>query len=343
MRSVIAAAGLAIAACSQPPSDTDPADMGEINIYSARHYDSDRILYDAFEAETGITVRFREAGAAQLLETMKAEGAASPADVVIAADAGTLWRFQDAGLLQPVQSDALDAAIPAQLREADGHWFGLAKRVRVIAYDPERLAPEQVDDYLDLADPGLAGEVCMRSSSNVYNLSLLGDMIERVGAEAAEAWAGAVAENFARDPEGGDTAQIESVAAGACSATIVNHYYWVRLAADGSNAQKAAAEKVSLSFPGSEAGGTHVNVTGAGVAANAPNRDAAIRFLEFLATPDGQTMLTTETKEFPIVAGATPPAGLDLLPTFEEATTQIGAYGENQVEAQAIYDRVGWN
>lgn len=315
----------------------------KLNVYSARHYDSDRMLYKAFEDETGIKVNFRESGAPQLLETMKAEGENSPADVIIASDAGTLYRFQDAGLTQPTESEILATAIPPHFREENGNWFGLAKRARVIVYDPARLNPEDVDEYTDLADGKLQGELCMRSSTNIYNLSLMGELIGRLGEDGATAWARSVVANFARPPQGGDTAQIESIAAGECSAALVNHYYWVRLAQSNVPAQRALTEKTRLSFPSQDTVGTHINVTAAAVAANAPNKAAAIQFIEFLTTPEGQALLTTETKEFPLVAGATLPSGLNDLPEFNESNYPLSKLGEAQAQAQAIYDRAGWN
>ena len=177
-------------------SGDKPQNAGVLNVYSARHYDSDKAMYKAFESETGIKVRFRESGAPELLETMKAEGDASPADVVISSDAGTLYRFEAAGLLQQVQDPALDETIPEHFRQKDGYWFGLARRVRVIAYDPERVAPEDVAHYTDLADPRFKGEVCQRSSTNIYNLSLMGELIGRMGHDAAQAWADGVVANF---------------------------------------------------------------------------------------------------------------------------------------------------
>ena len=347
-RSLIAAVSLTLmAACSPAVENPQPVENNAekpsvLNIYSARHYDSDKAMYDAFEAETGIKVRVRESGAAELLETMKAEGELSPADMIIASDAGTLYRFQAAGLTQALHSATLEAAIPAQFRETDGHWVGLAKRVRVIVYDPAQVAEDQVDEYADLAAPAFADNICMRSSTNIYNLSLMGELIGRWGAEAAEEWASAVVANFARKPQGGDTAQIQSIAAGECAAALVNHYYWVRLS-QGSDAQKAMTAATRLSFPDQSAGGTHVNITGAALAAHAGNRENAVRFIEWLTTPAGQAMLVTETKEFPIVAEATLPVGLEQLPEFVESTFPLNQLGENQNEAQAIYDRAGWN
>ena len=313
-----------------------------LNSFGTRHYDSDRQLYDAFEARTGIAVRFRELSAPALIEALKTEGEASPADVVISADAGTLWQFQDAGLLQPVRSTVLEGAIPERFREPDGHWFGLAKRARVIVYDPARFSAEEVGEYGDLASEGLEGEICMRSSSNVYNLSLMGELIERWGEEKASDWARAVAGNFARDPQGGDTTQIESIAAGECSVALVNHYYWVRLATSEAEDRRAIAEATALAFPATGAG-THVNITGAGIAANAPNRDEAVAFLEFLVSPEGQALLVGETREFPIVSGVPLPAGTDGLPDFIESTLALTRLGENQARSQTIYDRAGWN
>ena len=345
MRTLISllSGALVLSACSEDtPANTDtPA--GTINVYSTRHYDSDRDLYNAFEARTGIRVRFREmSSSTALIETIEAEGEDRLADVVIAADAGTLWRFQDAGLLQPVASDVLVTAIPEKFREPEGHWFGLAKRARIIAYDPERLSEEDIGEYGLLADEGLEGEICMRSSSNIYNLSLMSELIERWGTDDAGDWAEAVVENFARDPRGGDTTQIESIAAGECAVALVNHYYWVRLATSRSEDRRAIAEATALAFP--ETGdGTHVNITGAGLVAGSPNRDAAIAFLEFLVTPEGQSLLVTETKEFPMVEGVRLPQGLEVLPEFVESSLALTKMGENQAEAQTIYDRAGWN
>lgn len=338
---LILSAGFLLSSCGSPQSDAaDPS--GNINVYSARHYDSDRELYDAFEAQSGIRVRFRELSSTALLEAMKAEGDTSPADIVIAADAGTLWRFQDNGLLQPISSQRLTDAIPAKFREPEGYWFGLAKRARVIVYDPERVSEETVGEYGALAEEELSGELCMRSSSNIYNLSLMSELIERWGQDDAAEWARAVRGNFARSPQGGDTAQIESIAAGECSAALINHYYWVRLATSRSEDRRTIAEATTLAFP-SIGDGTHVNITGAGVAAHAPNRDAAIAFLEFLASPEGQALLVSETKEFPMIEGVPLPDGLEDLPNFVESAVALTKLGENQADAQAIYDRAGWN
>lgn len=350
----LAAATVLLASCGNsgaPASDSSksvvesggkPPVAGVLNVYSARHYDSDKEMYKQFETETGIKVRFRESGAPELLETMKAEGDASPADVVISSDAGTLYRFEAAGLLQPLQDATLDEKIPEHFRQADGYWYGLARRVRVIAYDPERVTPDEVAHYSDLASPRFKGEVCMRSSTNIYNLSLMGELIGRMGHDAAQAWANGVVANFARPPQGGDITQIEAIAAGECSVALTNHYYYVRLAT-GSPSEQATAARVKLSFPEQDTTGTHVNVTGAGVAAHAPHRDNAVKFIEWLASDDGQTWLTSATKEFPMVEGVALPEGLEKLPDFRKSDFPLDELGTHQSEAQEIYDTAGWN
>ena len=301
-------------------------------------------MYEAFEEQTGIRVLYREAGANQLLETMKAEGENSPADLIIASDAGALWRFEDAGLTQPLPEGEFESRIPARLLDDGRQWVGLARRIRGIAYDPERITPGQVDEWQDLADPSLQGEICVRSSTNIYNLSLMSEMIERWGAEEAQAWADAVVANMARTPQGGDTDQVEAVAAGLCSVAITNHYYWVRMAESRASAAREAAGATRLSFPTfGEGTGHHINITGAALAAHSQNAGLALEFIEFLLTPEGQTRLVTETKEIPVNPEAERPAGLDRIPDIGESDMRLSAFGENQAEAQRIFDEAGWN
>lgn len=339
---------VALAACGSPEPTNEAPDQTAVSetltIYSARHYDSDQILYDQFEADTGITVEVREASADQLLETMRAEGDQSPADLVIASDAGALWRFKDAGLTQGVSAPSLEAAIPEKMRDPEGHWYALARRVRLVAFDPERIEADAVDTWLDLSAPALEGEICVRTSSNIYNLSLMAEMIERIGAEAAQDWATGVASNFARQPQGGDTDQIRAVAAGECSVAIVNHYYWARLAASDSQSDADTAAKTQLIVPGfGDRGGAHVNVTGAAIAAGADNPETAIAFIDFLLTETGQSLLTLDTKELPLLDGETPSEGAAAIPPFEASSTPLVKFGENQAEAQRLYDLAGWN
>lgn len=353
------AAASLIAACSPSSPDApaspesgesaetaavEPGSNGTLRIYSARHYDSDRLMYEAFENQTGIRVLYREAGANQLLETMKAEGANSPADLIIASDAGALWRFEDAGLTQALPEGEFESRIPARLLDDKRQWVGLARRVRGVAYDPERISPDQVDEWQDLADPSLEGEICVRSSTNIYNLSLMGEMIERWGADEAQAWAEGVVANMARAPQGGDTDQIEAVAAGLCGVAITNHYYWVRMTESRSDSTRDAALSTQLTFPTfGEGTSHHINITGAALSATSKQQELAVQFIEFLLTPDGQARLTTETKEIPVIDEAERPAGLERIPQVGESDMRLSAFGEHQAEAQRIFDEAGWN
>lgn len=320
------------------------ADAGVLNIYSARHYDADDVIYEAFEAQTGVNVRRIEASGDLLIERMRAEGAASPADLMITVDAGRLWRAEEAGLFQPIGSTVVNAAIPERLRDSDDLWVGVAKRVRAIVHAPDRITADAVSTYESLANPSLAGRLCVRSSSNIYNLSMLAALIERWGAERAEAWAAGVVANFARAPQGGDTDQIRAVAAGVCDVALVNHYYWLRLAASDDAQDRAAADATALVWPdqGEEEAGAHANISGVGLAAHAPNPETARRFIEFLAASTQQTLLAQSNNEFP--AGDAPlsnpivaAAGLP-----REEPMNVEVYGRRQAEAAAMFDRVGW-
>ncbi|MEM6556421.1 MAG: extracellular solute-binding protein [Pseudomonadota bacterium] len=338
----------AVAACSNPsePAESEAAAAPErvLTLYSSRHYDSDKALYAMFEEETGAKLAVREAGASQLLETMKAEGDQSPADIVLAADVGSLWRFKDAGLTQALESDTLETLVPANYRGADGHWYGVARRMRGIAYDPSRWDAEQLATWPTLAAEDKAGEICVRSSSNIYNLSLMGELIHRLGSETAQEWATAVVANMARNPQGGDTDQIRAIAAGECSIAIVNHYYWVRLGASDSEADQNVAASTSFLFPEFvEGSGSHVNITGAAITTSADDLALAEEFLIFLLTETGQSYLTRDTKELPLIDGAPLPDGVDALPDFTPSDTALDVYGENQAEAQRLFDLAGWN
>lgn len=339
----------AVAACSNP-SEAPATDSAEtaapavLTVYSSRHYDSDKALFEMFEEQSGATLEVRESGASQLLETMKAEGDQSPADIVIAADAGSLWRFKDAGLTQALESEALAATVPANFRAGDGHWYGVARRMRGIAYDPSRWSAEDLSQWGALAAEDKAGEICVRSSSNIYNLSLMGELIHRIGSEAAQDWATSIVANMARNPQGGDTDQIRAIAAGECSIAIVNHYYWVRLGASENDADVQVAESTAFVFPEfAEGSGSHVNITGAAVTKTADDLELAEAFISFLLTETGQTYLTTETKELPLLTATALPAGVERLPAFTPSDTPMDVYGENQAEAQRLFDLAGWN
>jgi len=314
----------------------------EVNVYSSRHYDTDLALYQEFTEATGIEVNLLEAGADVLIERIQAEGEFSPGDVLITVDAGRLWRAEEAGLLAPVESDVLEERLPPSLRHPDGLWFGLSTRARIVIYDKAQGEPEGLTHYEDLADPAFRGDVCIRSSSNIYNISLLASIIENDGAEAAEAWAEGVTENFARRPQGNDTSQIEAVAAGECRIAVVNSYYLARYAASDDPKTKAVFDKVGVIFPNQDGRGTHVNVSGAGVLKYAPNRDNAIRFIEYLTTEGAQRYFANGNNEYPAAKGVETSSAVEALGTFEADYLNVSALGENQAEAVRIFDRVGW-
>lgn len=314
----------------------------ELNIYSARHYDSDQLLYQAFTDETDIRINVLEGDSDQLIERMQREGVASPADIMLTVDAGRLWRAEQDGLFQGIESELLNERLPEAMRHPEGKWFGFSQRARVIFYNRENFDPSQISTYEDLADPTFEDQLCIRSSNNIYNQSLLASLIAHHGEEEAEAWAQGVVDNLARQPEGGDTDQILGAAAGECDLAVANHYYYVRLINSDSASEREAAEKVGIIFPNQEDRGTHVNVGGAGVVSNAQNRDNAIRFLEFLASDTAQEILAARNYEFPVVEGVSMDATLESWGEFKKDGININLLGENNPEAIRIFDRVGW-
>lgn len=331
---------LALAAgCGRGPE----TGAGIINIYSARHYQSDDALYQAFTDATGIRVRRIEGTDDALIERILQEGTASPADILFTVDAGRLWRAEQAGVFQALESPLLRERIPAQLRHPDGKWFGFSSRARLIFYDPERVEPGAITRYEDLAEPRWVGEICARSGGHIYNLSLMAAMIAHHGLEGAEAWARGVVANLARNPQGGDTDQIRAVAAGECSIALANSYYFARLMNSDDPADRALVERLRWVFPNQEDRGTHVNISGAGIAVNAPNAAQALAFLEFLASSDAQTRFARGNNEYPVVAGAAleNPA-LEQLGPFKADELDAALFGEHQAEAQRALDRVGW-
>ena len=312
----------------------------EVNVYSARHYDTDLALYERFTEKTGIVVNLIEGNSDGLIERIRNEGEFSPADMLITVDAGRLWRAQQQGIFQPVDSAVLKQRIPAHLREPGGHWFGLSKRARVIVHSAVTDRPAGLARYEDLADPSLLGKVCMRSSGNIYNLSLLGSLIEHLGEAAAEDWAKGVVANFARSPQGNDTAQLRAVAAGECGVTIANTYYIGRLLASSGAEDRAVANGLTVLFPNQEGRGAHINVSGAGIAAYAPNRANAIGFLEYLTSDFAQRLFAEGNNEYPAVGAATGP--IAALGDFKEDKLNAGTLGANQSLAVRVFDRAGW-
>lgn len=314
----------------------------EVNIYSARHYQTDEALYEGFTEKTGIRINRIEGEGDALMERIKAEGKNSPADVLITVDAGRLWRADQLDLFQPVRSKLLEERIPANLRHPDGRWFGFSTRARVIFYNKDMVDPSEIGSYEDLADPKWKGMVCMRSSSNIYNLSLMASLIEHNGEEKALEWAKGVVGNFARNPQGGDTDQLRAVATGECGLTLANTYYFVRLMQSDDPKDQEVVEKVGVIFPNQDGRGTHVNVSGAGVLKHAPNKDAAVKFLEYLASDEAQRYFAHGSNEYPAVAGVAASDALKLLGDFKVDEINVAVYGENQPLAQKLFDRAGW-
>ncbi len=319
-----------------------PAMAEEVNIYSARHYDSDQALYDAFTEKTGIEVNVLEGDSDQLIQRILLEGQIGPADILMTVDAGRLWRAEQEGIFQSVESEVLTERLPDAMRHPEGKWFGFSQRVRAIFYNPETVEPGALTSYEDLADPRFEGRICIRSSNNIYNQSLLASLIAHHGVEEAEAWAQGVVDNFARQPEGGDTDQILAVASGECDVAVANHYYYVRLLKSDNPADREAAEKVEILFPNQDGRGAHVNISGAGVVAGAPNPENAVRFLEFLASDEAQTIFASGNHEFPVVDGVEVGEVLTSWGDFRKDTLNVSELGENNPEAVRIFDRVGW-
>jgi iron(III) transport system substrate-binding protein len=314
-----------------------------VNLYSARHYSTDEALYANFTRLTGIRVNRIEASEDALLERIRNEGANSPADVFLTVDAGRLWSADQQGLFLPVRSTILEQRIPSEFRLASGTWFGLSTRARVIVYNKDAVNPAQVQNYEDLADPKNRGLVCTRSGGHVYMLSLMAALIEHWGEQRAEAWARGVVANFARPPRGGDTDQIKAVAAGECGIALANTYYLVRLMRSAKPDDKAAVAKLGVVFPNQASFGTHMNVAGGGVVRTAPNRENAIRFLEYLASDEAQAYFAEGNNEWPVVRTAKiRNPELDSLGRFRPDTLNVGVLGRNQALAQKIFDRTGY-
>jgi iron(III) transport system substrate-binding protein len=314
-----------------------------LNLYSSRHYQTDEALYTGFTKATGIKINRIEGGEDALIERVRNEGERSPADVMITVDAGRLWRAEQLGLFQPVRSAVLDSRIPASLREPGGLWFGFSTRARLIAYNKTKVKAGEIQTYEDLADPKWKGRVCMRSSTNVYNLSLMGALIDHLGEEKAQAWAQGVRANLAVEPKGGDTDQLKAVAAGECDVTVSNQYYYARLLRSQKPDEKQAGERLGIVFPNQQTWGTHVNISGAGVLKHAPNREAAVRFLEYLASDDAQRYFADGNNEWPAVAGVRiDNPVLSQLGDFKRDALNVAVLGKNQPSSQRIYDRVAW-
>ncbi len=320
-----------------------------VNLYSARHYQTDEKLYSDFTKATGIKVNRVDADDAGILARLKAEGAASPADVILLVDAARLWKGDNDGLFKAIKSPVLEAAIPVNLRAAptaDGiTWFGFSTRARVVVFDKLKVKKADVDTYEKLADPKNKGLLCTRSGAHPYNLSLFGAVTEHMGEAKAEAWLKGLVANMARDPKGGDSDQIKAVASGECAVALTNSYYLARIMRSNTPEDKVVADRVGVVFPNQATWGTHVNIAGAAVAKNAKNTANAVKFLEYMASPSAQEYFANGNNEWPAVAGlsiSNPALKAMSNGNFKSETIPISAVGNNQLKVQQMLDRVGY-
>ncbi len=328
-------------------------DNKTLNLYSARHYSTDEALYADFTKTTGIKINRVDADDAGILNRLRAEGTSSPADVILLVDAARLWRGEIDGLFAPVKSKLLDDAIPAQFSAKatpEGTlWFGFSTRARVVAFNKASVKREDVDTYEELADAKNKGKLCTRSGSHPYNLSLFGAVSEHIGAAKTEAWLKGMVSNMARDPKGGDTDQIRAVASGECAIGVTNTYYLARLMRSDKAEDKAVMDKVGIVFPNQSSWGTHLNISGGAMAKNAKNREAAVKFLEYLASPSAQKYFADGNNEWPTAKGMKidNPALKAMLvgnggDNFKAETIPSSVIGMNQVKVQQMLDRVGY-
>ncbi|AKS44665.1 iron(III) transport system substrate-binding protein [Octadecabacter temperatus] len=314
---------------------------GELNIYSSRHYDTDEQLYSEFEEATGITINRIEGKADELTARIQAEGVNSPADVFIAVDTSRLERAKNAGILQSIESDVLEAEIPSNLQDSDNQWFGFSQRSRVIFYDKADVANPPMT-YLDLADPAYAGLVCIRSSTNTYNQTLLASIIENHGEEVAREWAQGVVDNMARSPQGGDTDQLRGIVSGECEISVSNTYYFARAIRTDVDGLSDSIDMIGLQWPSQDAEGAHMNLSGGGVAAHAPNRENAILFLEYLASDQAQQYFSNGNDEYPSVEGVQLGNAVASLGEFTADDVSLSAVAKQLPLALTIFNDVGW-
>lgn len=313
-----------------------------INLYSARQENLIKPILDRFTEESGIKVRLITGDADALLQRMKSEGRNSPADMLMTVDAGRLYRALADGVLQKIESPVLSASIPAAYRHPEGYWFGLSLRARPIMYSPERVDPAELSTYEALADPKWKSRICVRSSDSIYNQSLVASMLAADSPEQVESWAKGFAANFARPPSGGDRTQISAVAAGECDIALANTYYLAGMLTGNEASEKQDASKVAVFWPDQANRGAHVNISGAGVAKYAANKENAIRLLEFLVSDEAQHWYAETNQEYPIKPGVEMSETLKRFGTFKADSLNLSLLGENNAEAVRIMDRAGW-
>ncbi|MDZ7708677.1 MAG: extracellular solute-binding protein [Roseovarius sp.] len=322
---------------------TAPAFAQEVNLYSSRHYDSDDALYAAFTEKTGITINRIEAKADELMARMEAEGANSPADVFMTVDVGRISRAEERGLLQPFTSEMIETNVPAHLRDDDNLWTGLSQRARIIFYSRERVEnPPRT--YEDLAEPEWKGQVCIRSSSNIYNQSLMASIIENHGEAAAKDWATGIVANMARAPQGGDTDQLRGIVSGECDVAVANTYYYVRGLASDVDGLTSGIDGIGFVWPNQSGRGAHVNLAAAGIAANAPNKAEATQLLEYLTSEAAQAQFANANNEYPVLAGVPIGEHVARMGLFiPDNDTPTASFKDHATTAQTIFNEAGWD
>ncbi|MEM1166308.1 MAG: Fe(3+) ABC transporter substrate-binding protein [Planctomycetota bacterium] len=327
---------------SQQGGDSDES-AKEITLYTHRHYDTDQLIFEKFEEETGIKVNVVKANADELIQKMESEGDQSPADLLITVDAGRLVRAKDKSLLQSIDSEVLESTIPAHLQDDDNQWFGLTKRARVVVYDKEKVDPSELSTYEELVDPKWEGKILIRASGNIYNQSLMASIIANDGPEAAKAWAEGLVSNFARSPKGNDRDQVKAILAGEGELAIINTYYLGRLITSEDSLEAAAGNAVSVFFPNQDDRGTHVNISGIGVAKYAPNKENAVKFIEYLVSQEVQETFAQANFEYPVNPAAASSELLLSWGEFKEDNLPLSKLGELNKDAVVTFDEVGWD
>jgi iron(III) transport system substrate-binding protein len=320
---------------------TAAAAAEEVNLYTNRHYDTDEEILNRFTEETGIEVNVLKGDSDQLIERIAREGKNSPADVLITADAGRLHRAKERDILQSVSTETLTQNVPANLRDEDNYWYGLTIRGRVIVYSKDRVDPEDLAGYGDLTSDQWQDKIVVRSSENIYNQSLLASLVSIYGEEWAEEWAAGVVDNMARKPQGNDRAQATAVAAGEGDLAIMNTYYLGKMINSDNPAEVEVAENVGIHFPDGE-NGTHINVSGAGVVKNAPNKDNAVKLLEYLSSASAQKFFASANYEYPVNPEVEASELLQSWGDFETQNINLTELGIHNQTAVRIFNRVGW-
>ncbi|RUO37791.1 Fe(3+) ABC transporter substrate-binding protein [Aliidiomarina shirensis] len=323
-------------------ANSESANSGEVNLYSSRNEGLIKPLLDEFTAETGIQVNLLTGSGSGLLSRLQSEGANTPADLFLTVDAGSLHRAKEADLFQPVTSATLNDAIPDHLRDSDRHWYGLSMRARPVFYSLERVNPEEITDYLSLADEKWRGRICVRSSDNIYNQSMVAAMIAHHGEAATEEWARGLVANFARNPVGGDRDQIHAVASGQCDIAIANTYYFGGMSLSDDATNQDTVSKVAIAWPAQDTTGVHVNVSGIGLLKNASNEENALRLIEFLAQTSSQTWYAEANSEYPVNPAAPWSETLESWGEFTADDISMSVLGENNAIAVRLMDRAGW-